>query len=72
MSETTTRGHNVTWRTEFNRNRAEDLAWMARWGETFAGAARRLGISVDALEKWCDRNNTAVRNQLRANEREAS
>lgn len=43
------------WSNHLNTNRAEDLEWMASTGETTEGAARRLGISIDALEKWCDR-----------------
>lgn len=34
------------------RARAEDLEWMAETGETFTGAAKRLGISNSALERW--------------------
>lgn len=33
--------------------RAEDIAWMADTGESATGAARRLGISRGALEKFC-------------------
>ena len=33
--------------------RREDLDWMARAGETTEGAARRLGVSLDGLERWC-------------------
>lgn len=36
--------------------RAEDLAWMAETGETVTGAAKRLGISKETLEKWCARH----------------
>lgn len=32
--------------------RAEDLRWLAATGENLTGAARRLGITVCALEKW--------------------
>ena len=33
--------------------RLEDLAWMAAHGETHHGAAKRLGISTNALQAWC-------------------
>lgn len=36
-----------------NRARLEDLRWMTETGENTTGAARRLGISTQALEKWC-------------------
>lgn len=53
--------------------RAEDLAWMARWGETPHGAAERLGISRDALEKWCERQERGdLWRRLVANERGAA
>lgn len=42
-----------------NDERAEDLAWMAAGGETLAGAAERLGISVDALTEWGRSNGQA-------------
>lgn len=37
--------------------RAEDLAFMATWGETPDGAAARLSLSRDTLERWCQRKN---------------
>lgn len=36
--------------------RLEDLAWMTRTGEHLTGAAARLGLSRDSLDKWCRRN----------------
>lgn len=36
--------------------RAEDLTFMADTGETHVRAAARLGINLDALEKWCRDN----------------
>lgn len=34
------------------RARTEDVRWMITGGECLTGAARRLGISADGLEKW--------------------
>jgi hypothetical protein len=49
--------------------RAEDLAWMADTGETVTGAAKRLGISVETLEKWCARHGQmAVYRRLASHE----
>lgn len=36
-----------------HRARAEDLRWLAETGESLSGAAARLGISPDGIEKWC-------------------
>lgn len=36
--------------------RLEDVRWMAETGECLDGAARRLGLSRNTLEKWLDRN----------------
>lgn len=60
------------WSADLNRARREDLEWMARWGETFDGAARRLGISPSALDKWLDRHAPDLKTRLRLNERAAS
>ena len=49
--------------------RAEDLAWMARTGETTEGAATRIGLSVESLERWCDKNARETWHQLRTNDR---
>jgi hypothetical protein len=43
--------------------RREDVLWMAETGESLSGAAKRLGIKVDALERWCDKND--MRDELR-------
>lgn len=32
--------------------RLEDARWMAETGECLSGAARRLGLTVMALERW--------------------
>lgn len=40
-------------------HRAEDLDWMAAAGEGTEGAAKRLGVSPDSLERWCQRNGHA-------------
>lgn len=34
--------------------RIEDIEWMAATGETVDGAARRLGIKRDALDRFLD------------------
>jgi transposase len=51
-----------------NEERSEDLAWIAKWYGTPREAARRLGISLGALEHWCRRHDPDVLEQLRANE----
>lgn len=38
------------------RARIEDLLWMAETGEHAEGAARRLGIGYDALERFARRH----------------
>jgi hypothetical protein len=40
-------------------SRVEDLTFMADHGETTTGAAQRLGLSSDALERWCHRHQLA-------------
>jgi transposase-like protein len=42
--------------TDGNAARLEDLHWMQATGENATGAARRLGITEKALEKWCRRH----------------
>lgn len=37
---------------EQHRARREDLLWTAWTGESLVGAAKRIGVSVGALEKW--------------------
>lgn len=51
-----------------NRERSQDLAWMATWHTTPGEAARRLGITRNALEKWASRNDRAVWERLVLNE----
>lgn len=36
--------------------RLEDVRWMAETGECLDGAARRLGLTRNTLEKWLVRN----------------
>lgn len=49
--------------------RAEDLRWFAETGETLAGAAERLGLTTDGIEKWCGNHGARdVLERLRANE----
>lgn len=48
--------------------RREDVAWMAAGGEGLTGAARRLGITRTALEKWCALHAPDLLAQLRAHE----
>lgn len=51
-----------------NANRLEDVRWMAETGESLTGAARRLGITRDALEQWCRRFAPDVGRTLRDRE----
>jgi transposase len=51
-----------------NQERSEDLAWMAEHWETPKEAARRLGISLNALDKWAARYAPDVMERLRLNE----
>lgn len=52
-------------------DRLEDLRWMVETGECATGAARRLGISLVALEKWCANNNARAEwRRLRVRETE--
>lgn len=39
--------------------RLEDVRWMAETGECLDGAARRLGLSVNTLERFLWRNDAA-------------
>lgn len=53
-----------------NRERAarlEDLTFMAECGETFEGAAKRLGITESALEKWGRDHAPELLRRLRRN-----
>jgi len=51
-----------------NEARSEDLRWFAEHWETPREAARRLGISVNALEAWARRHDPEVLERLRLNE----
>lgn len=51
-----------------NEARSEDLRWFAEHWETPREAARRLGISLDSLNRWCARNDPEVLERLRLNE----
>lgn len=35
--------------------RLEDLTFMAETGESFVGAAARLGVDANTLERWLER-----------------
>ena len=48
--------------------RLEDLAWMVETGETVEGAARRLGLTPNALDKWCGQNAPDLLQRLRSRE----
>jgi hypothetical protein len=49
--------------------RAEDIRFLAETGECLTGAARRLGMKVDALEKWATFHGLRDElNRLRARE----
>ncbi len=48
--------------------RAEDVRWMAETGESASGAARRLGLSFKALEKWSRRHAPEAWRRLLLNE----
>ena len=43
------------WSDQANAARREDLTWMAETGASATEAARRLGTTYTALEKWCRR-----------------
>lgn len=36
--------------------RLEDLMFLVDTGETTEGAARRLGCTIDTLQRWCYRH----------------
>lgn len=44
----------------WTEGRHEDLAWLVETGENASGAARRFGLTYNALEKWCLRNAPEV------------
>jgi len=56
------------WSAADNAARSEDLAWMAQWHETPATAARRLGLTLGGLRKWCKDNDPEVLARLERNE----
>ena len=45
--------------------RLEDLAWMVETGETVEGAAHRLGLSQNALEKFAGEHAPDLLRKLR-------
>lgn len=45
-------------------DRLEDVRWMAATGECLDGAARRLGMTRNALEKWLGRRDPAALSAL--------
>lgn len=60
--------NNATYIAQRAAERREDLDWMARTGETTEGAAHRLGISTEALERWCLKHAHDTWRRLRAND----
>jgi hypothetical protein len=44
--------------------RLEDARWMAETGECLDGAARRLGLTRDALERWLTVNDRTTLSAL--------
>lgn len=61
-------GRGRTWRPFNPADRLEDCQWMAEHGESLSGAARRLGISRDALDTWLSNHDRDVLRVLRGNE----
>lgn len=49
--------NNAAWVAAQEAARLEDVRWMLETGESLTGAAARLGISPNALEKWLHRRN---------------
>lgn len=47
--------------------RLEDLTFMADHGETHTGAATRLNIDLETLDRWCHRHNPDIWHRLVAN-----
>jgi len=37
--------------------RAENVRWFVETGECLTGAARRMDMTIAALEKWCEKND---------------
>ena len=48
---------NAAWMRDRIAARVEDIRWLADTGETLTGAAARLGISADAIEKFCGKHD---------------
>lgn len=48
--------------------RLEDCRWMAATGECLSGAASRLGLKTNTLEKWLLANDRATFSALLARE----
>lgn len=48
--------------------RGEDIEWLAETGECASGAAQRLGLTYDALEKWASKHTPAAWQRLLARE----
>lgn len=59
---------NATAIATFRNDRIEDLTWLAETGECLTGAARRLGLTVPALEQWARRHANDAYLRLRARE----
>lgn len=51
-----------------NEARSEDLRWFAEHWETPKEAARRLGLSLGGLAKWCADHDPEVLERLRENQ----
>jgi hypothetical protein len=52
-----------------HRTRAENVRFLADTGECATGAAQRMGLTVDALEKWARGHDPAAWSRLVENER---
>lgn len=52
-------------RDDLVAQRIEDLEWFVATGESAQGAARRLGVSHDSLDRWCRRHAWELWQQLR-------
>lgn len=55
-------------RTREINARLEDLAYMANMGETSEGAAKRLGLTYQSLERWAAKYARTQWHQLRFND----
>lgn len=54
-------------RAQAHADRLEDLTFMTECGETFEGAAKRLGLTENALEKWTREYAPELLDRLRRN-----